>query len=966
MKRQWFILILLMLGLSLVAGLVPAAAQSSGGVPDSRWARLARGVNLPFAFWCDASCYNPTRFDNDLPTIAASGFTNVRLVMTFSYIENGSGGVNTTVANDLKRFLDRARANNLAVIIDVHDTGIKDCATCDWSTDYMRGIRDANFRPRHINFWRAFATWIHQNTDPEWVFIQPANEPIFTDNPSIWYNHQNQLFPVIRAAAPNHTIFVIPHEWQSMEALVWSMQTPFADRNVVYDLHWYEPMGFTHQCQGWAGTADDCNNVYPGNYPLWDGRIVYYDRAYMETAIRLAYDWARQYNARIFFSEFGVGYGAPSDSRARYLRDVISIFRQYGFGYAVYEWRDNFGIAQDAAVLSAVMQAGGGGGAVSTPAPTVAGATSTPRPAATNTPMPNATATRVPPTATPAPVVTIQPGTGTFFRAINLGGNAVTVDNNLWEAQAGAPNFSVQNAPVCNPWVNLNPATDATRTDMIRCAVENWSHNIVMSNVPNGTYGVYFYLWSDWTNPSPMAGNFFVEGQSVMSYTPGVAGTWSRMGPYAVNIADGTINITSNGGSIKLSGIEVWRTSGAAASATPLPTNTPIVPTATVVQPTATVVAPTSTLPPPTATAGAPEARLRLSAAATDVAVGTPIALNVGLEFPELLAGGGAKALELVCMPSAAGIVSGQSITVGTLFDPSPIVVNPGFRPDGSALVAIARSGGNAPVNVAGNVVTLNITALAAGEVTFNCTATVIDGTTTQVNLPVIGATIRVAAPVATNVPPTATLPPTATNPAATAVPPTATLPPTATPLPTNTMVPPTATPVPPTATFMPTATIPPTATLQPTPGTRLLTGIVLRSHAAENGITIEITDANGAVVASMTTDAQGGFQFVDLPPGVYTITARTEGYLSAQGAVIVPDNASAQLPPVTLLAGDVLAGAPMVVDELDVVQLAVYYGSAVPQAPVSADLNMDGRVGLADLQALAENIRKTGPIAWQ
>lgn len=348
--RLLSIVALMAVMLGLLHPLPTADAQTTPGVSDARFARLRHGVNLAFSFWCDQSCINFTRFNSQLPQIAAAGFTHVRMPITFTYIENGSGGVNMTTAAALKTFLDLARASNLAVIVDVHDTSIQD----SWNGDYMAKIANATFRTRHINFWRAFATWLNQNTDPEWVFIQPANEPIFWETPSIWYNHQAQLLPAIRAAAPNHTIFVIPHEWQGIEALVWGLQNPVSDRNVIYDIHTYAPLDFTHQCQAFMGTQNICNNPYPGNYQIWNGTTVYYDRARLRSEFLLAVNWANQHNVRLHVSEWGTSSGAPADSRRRYMSDMASIFREFNIGHSVWEWSDNFGIANDTQVIAAL------------------------------------------------------------------------------------------------------------------------------------------------------------------------------------------------------------------------------------------------------------------------------------------------------------------------------------------------------------------------------------------------------------------------------------------------------------------------------------------------------------------------------------------------------------------------------------------------------------------------------------
>src|SRR5690606_10548264 len=91
---------------------------------------------------------------------------------------------------------------------------------------------------------------------------------------------------------------------------------------VVYSVHLYEPMQFTHQ-----GVVDGLpvGPTYPGeiNGKQWD-----------QEALRRAIDPVRQfqldYGVPIFIGEFGAARWAPGDSTERYLSDCIDIFEAYG------------------------------------------------------------------------------------------------------------------------------------------------------------------------------------------------------------------------------------------------------------------------------------------------------------------------------------------------------------------------------------------------------------------------------------------------------------------------------------------------------------------------------------------------------------------------------------------------------------------------------------------------------------
>ncbi|MBX3065180.1 MAG: hypothetical protein KF726_19525 [Anaerolineae bacterium] len=209
----------------------------------------------------------------------------------------------------------------------------------------------------------------------------------------------------------------------------------------------------------------------------------------------------------------------------------------------------------------------GASSGTATPSATVlASATSTRTATRTPTRTATRTNTNVPGASqTATPTNTVGAGGLSFYRAVNLGGAALTIDGNAWEANTGTtPNLSTNGAAMCNQWVPLTPTTDASRTSMIQCSRQHWAHNLVMSAVPNGVYQVSLYTWLDWADPNPGAFSVQIEGATVLpSYTPGPVGKWSKLGPFTVTISDGTINVTTNGGLPNLSGIEVWRFTGA-------------------------------------------------------------------------------------------------------------------------------------------------------------------------------------------------------------------------------------------------------------------------------------------------------------------------------------------------------------------------------------------------------------------
>jgi hypothetical protein len=308
------------------------------------------------------------------------------------------------------------------------------------------------------------------------------------------------------------------------------------------------------------------------------------------------------------------------------------------------------------------------------------------------------------------------------------------------------------------------------------------------------------------------------------------------------------------------------------------------------------------------------------------------VTVDFFLDMPQQLPGGGARALEAVCTLSPANIAIGTNVTAGSLFGADALVVNAGFRPDNSFIFATSQTNAASLVTTGGVAFSTTVNTLAAGQATLQCNVSVINGNRVETQLPFTALTLNVGGQASTAAPPT-------TAPAS----------------PTPTQVPPTA--VPPTATVAP-----PTPTSAPQNGG--VRGTVLRSHAAPASTTITLL-TNGQSVATTSTSNTGTFELTNVAPGTYTIRASSPGHLPGEGSVTIVAGQTIEKAPLILLAGDLVASTTPVIDELDVVQLAVAYGTTTTGRAAAGDLDENGRIGLGDLVAIAENLRRTGPIAW-
>jgi hypothetical protein len=360
----------------------------------------------------------------------------------------------------------------------------------------------------------------------------------------------------------------------------------------------------------------------------------------------------------------------------------------------------------------------------------------------------------------------------------------------------------------------------------------------------------------------------------------------------------------------------------------------------------------------------------------TSVNVGETALVTVSLNNvpPE-----GYSSAEFTCTYSAT-LIEVSNITATSLFGADPAVAINGPQ-GGMFIIAIAGSNGN-KATTSGAVFTFNVKGLQPGQTTIDCTARVSTGNNTLTELPFTGATLTVLGvpftPTSTPTPfdtptPTSTSPSGTGTPTSTATTDTATPTSTSVGTPTATSSTPdgSATPTS-TSTEAPTATATSTPTESPTPtstststplpsptATPLPNGTVSGTVLAGKPVTVALYDGTNTLVTSVTANNDGTFN-LSAPAGTYTLRATASGFLSAQGSATLANGSNTSVPSITLLAGDI--DGNNVIDQFDALTIGMSYNT---NTPASADLNNDGTINVLDLELLAKNYRKTGPLPW-
>jgi endoglucanase len=328
-------------------------AQAAAGVPRSRLSMLARGFNL--TGWLDGPAVRRPD-ETALAALRSRGFTHIRLPVTAERLMEAFSQPHE-VARQLAE-LDRALSTLIGlgygVSLDLHPGAKLGRLHVAEPEAGLALIEEA---------WRRLARRYGKHPNERLLF-ELLNEPPV--DAKTWNAQSMRLVDTVRREAPGRSLVYGPANFQRIEALV--ERAPFADPNIVYAVHFYDPMVFTHQGLNWSD--DPLRHLHGVPFPsdLADGRIrrlldslampkltamVEKQLAAPWTEERIAGEiaragrWAEQHRRPVILNEFGVlGWKAAAPDRLRWLRAVRTAAERDCIGWTHWDYADGFGFVR--------------------------------------------------------------------------------------------------------------------------------------------------------------------------------------------------------------------------------------------------------------------------------------------------------------------------------------------------------------------------------------------------------------------------------------------------------------------------------------------------------------------------------------------------------------------------------------------------------------------------------------------
>ena len=337
-----------------VANACPALIDT---VPANRIRALSRGFNADG--WINGPKSTPPSTDL-LAELRKAGMSHVRLPVPAERVMQrfASQAERDEARLMLDRALTRLTSLGYSVSVDLHPGNRFNQLHRQEPAVAVRELKNA---------WTDLAHII-QRYPADRIFAELLNEPdVDADK---WQGEVEELASTVRQLLPQTTIIVGPVNWQRADSLPGFR--PLADLNVVYAIHFYDPMAFTHQ--GHWDSNEPLHDIVGLPFPIradapevQELRSELLDRKKMsalellDRAIAASADgngidkwlepaaaWQQRYSRPIIINEFGVlKAGAPPESRLRWLASVVTYARQQCWGWTHWELAQGFGLVDD-------------------------------------------------------------------------------------------------------------------------------------------------------------------------------------------------------------------------------------------------------------------------------------------------------------------------------------------------------------------------------------------------------------------------------------------------------------------------------------------------------------------------------------------------------------------------------------------------------------------------------------------
>ena len=323
-----------------------------------------KGVNL--GGWLSQGSLELSHIDSfikeeDIKKIKEIGCDHLRLPVDFECIYDEKNKCDNEIGYKyIDLCIEWCKKYNLNVVLDLH----KAPGYVFDDLEYSKGFfNNEELSKLFLDIWDRLSKRYAKYSNM--MMFEMLNEVTSFDVIKEWNYLALRCIKVIRKNAPTVKILYGGVGYSAVTA-VKLLPKPY-DENIVFNVHCYEPMAFSHQGAYWV---EKMPLDFRMNYPVEEGKyryivdtvpaIRYGTLGEADNALKMlkdkffinlfkeAVECANKYNVPLYCGEYGVIDRADPKSTLAWFKDINNAFEYYGIGRAVWSYKEmDFGIIGD-------------------------------------------------------------------------------------------------------------------------------------------------------------------------------------------------------------------------------------------------------------------------------------------------------------------------------------------------------------------------------------------------------------------------------------------------------------------------------------------------------------------------------------------------------------------------------------------------------------------------------------------